>query len=248
MAVDGGQNEVPQAVASKLPVQLNSPVQEVVPKADGVDVSYSSNGGQVVVERFDGCIVATTLPVAAAICPGEGSRLRALNDAFGYVPSITVAIGTRVKPACPAVLVQFSAWDNETIAYSFLEHNKRADRAPAGHGLITSTWESGAAQKMFEATDEEIVEKTMQSVRALFPEAAESVDMTHVTRWAAAAPNLAPGCYQSIAAFNSRPDQPPRIQFAGDFVGPPGQHGAVINGTRAASNLVEGLRAAQLIG
>jgi protoporphyrinogen oxidase len=86
-------------------------------------------------------------------------------------------------------------------------------------------------------SDEELIERSLQTVLRLFPELRGSVDFTYVRRWPVALPQTRVGVYQRIAEFTSNIDPTARIQFAGDYLSQTGQNTAVAWGNRAAANL-----------
>ncbi|MEA2169582.1 MAG: protoporphyrinogen/coproporphyrinogen oxidase, partial [Solirubrobacteraceae bacterium] len=229
LALVGGQGALPETLAERLDVQLNRPVEEVRRTPDGVTVD-----GQA----YDGAVVACPLPAAAAMCPDHAALLGPLAARLDYTQAITVAIGTTRPPDCPAFLVQFPSREDPDIALLFLDHNKAPDRAPAGHGLLGACWETDAAARMLDASDEQIVTHTLQTVFAVWPELHGTVDFTDVTRWPAALPFTGIGAYQEIGRFNAALDRTDSVQFAADYMSAAGQNTAVKFGGRAARNLI----------
>jgi oxygen-dependent protoporphyrinogen oxidase len=235
-ALLGGQGRLAQVLAEPLEIMLEAPVQRVSDRGDHVELTHRA-GGREVTGRYDACVITAPLPIAAGICPDRAAVLGPLNDAMTYTSCITVAIGTTVLPRTPAMLIQLPSCEDPDIALMFVEHNKAPDRAPEGHGLIGCDWETGAAEKWLAASDEEIVEHTLASVRRVFPEIGDRVDFTDVTRWPRALPMTGVGAYRRIGEFNAALDPGDRIQFAGDYMSAAGQHTAIEFGTRAAANL-----------
>lgn len=88
-------------------------------------------------ETFDACVVACPLSVATAICSGQRDRLSVLNDSLKFTQAINVAIGTPRPASTPPFLVQLPRSADAEICMIIVENNKAADRAPAGHGLLT---------------------------------------------------------------------------------------------------------------
>jgi oxygen-dependent protoporphyrinogen oxidase len=133
--------------------------------------------------------------------------------------------------------VQLPACEDHDVALMFLDHNKCADRAPAGHGLIGCCWEASASARMIDEPDEAIVERTLASVLRVFPELEGTVELAEVTRWRRALPHTRVGGYRAIGEFNSALDPASPIQFAADYMSAAGQNTAVEFGTRAADNV-----------
>lgn len=231
-ALRGGQGRMPQVLAERVGVELNCPVDRVAEGRDCVEVACGDRA-----ETFDCCVLACPLPVAAAICPDRASLLKPLDAAMGYTQCLTVAVGTKVAPDSPAMVVELPAREDAEVALMFLDHNKLPDRAPAGHGLLGCCWEARASTAMFEASDDDIAERTLASVFRVFPELRDSVEFTHVTRWPRALPHTTIGAYKRIGEFNASLDPRSRIQFAADYMSAAGQNTAVEFGNRAAANL-----------
>jgi oxygen-dependent protoporphyrinogen oxidase len=178
------------------------------------------------------------LPEASAICPGDRNLLEPLADSLGYTQCVSVAVGTARPPECAAFLLMFPSVEEPDIALMFLDHNKAPDRAPAGHGLLTCLWETGASERMIDAPDEALVERTLATVFEVFPELRDAVDFTHVTRWRRALPLTRVGAYRNIGQLNAAMDPASPVQYAADFMSAAGQNTAVEFGNRAARNLL----------
>ena len=236
-ALRGGQGRLPHVLADIVGVEVNCTVTRVMDRADGVEVAWRDGGGAERTATYDACVLACPLNVAAAICPDRASLLEPLNESLGYTRCITVAVGTTALPDSPAMLVQMPACEDGEVALIFVDHNKAADRAPAGHGLFSCCWANRASSAWFERSDEEIVDRTLASVFKVFPEVRGTVDFTHVTRWSQALPHTEPGAFRRIGEFNAVLDPSDRIQFAADYMSAAGQHTAVEFGTHAAENI-----------
>jgi oxygen-dependent protoporphyrinogen oxidase len=225
-AIEGGQGRVCETLAAKLDVRLGCPIERVALSARGVAVDG---------EDYDAAVVTAPLPVAASICPDYADLLAPLSESLGYTQCLKVAIGTTAQPRTPAFLVQFPSTEDADVALLFLDHNKCPDRAPAGHGLIDACWESDASARMMDASDEEIVARTLHTVLRLYPELEGTIDFTHVTRWRHALPHTAVGAYRRIGELNAALDPSAPIRFAGDYMSAAGQNTAVALGNRAAA-------------
>jgi protoporphyrinogen/coproporphyrinogen III oxidase len=232
LTIAGGQGRVCESLADDLDVRLSCPVDRVTSCGAGVEVRHADGSN-----RYDAAVVTAPLPVAADICPDHADVLAPLRGRLTYTQCLKVAIGTRVQPRTRAFLVQLPSSEDAEIALLFLDHNKCRDRAPAGHGLIDACWESGASARMLDASDDEIVARTLQTILRFYPELDGTVDFTHVTRWSQALPLTTVGAYRAIGSFNSVLDPAATIQFAADYMSAAGQNTAVALGNRAAANL-----------
>jgi protoporphyrinogen/coproporphyrinogen III oxidase len=236
-ALRGGQGRLPRALAEEVGVELGCRVTAVSERPEGVEVQWRDAEGGERAGSYDACVLACPLGVAAAVCPDRSSVLAPLAEAVGYTRCITVAVGTTTPPESPAMLIQLPACEDRDVALIFLDHNKAADRAPAGHGLFGCCWSNRPSASWFERPDEEIVDRTLATIFEVFPEVRGTVDFTHVTRWSSALPRTQPGVYRMIGDFNASLDPADRIQFAADYMSAAGQHTAIEFGTRAAGRI-----------
>jgi len=237
MALKGGVGHLANVMASQLKPLYNSPVTAIRESSGGVEIDFKQNGLNET-QAFDAAVVATTLPVAIDICDGAYAPLTKLASTLKYVPGLTVGVAMKRKPDSPAFAVLVPSVEDSDIALAFLDHNKSPDRAPEGKGLVDFHWETSAAARMANASDEQIIARTMEMTRRLFPEVAEDdIEFAHVTRWSAALPFTSVGSYRAIGEFVRTMDHKGRVHFAGDYMSMAGQNTAVEMGNRAASRI-----------
>lgn len=236
-ALLGGQGRLARCLAEGLDVTVGAPVEEIRDDAGQVEVAFRHDGERHR-RRYDAAVVATPLPAAVTICPDRHHVLAPLAATLDYTQAITVAIGTRTRPASPAMLIQYPSGEDAEIALTFLEHNKAPDRAPAGRGLFGLDWEAGASARWMDAPDEAVVDRSLATLRRTFPELSDEPLFASVTRWTRALPRTAVGAYRAIGAFTASLDPADHIQFASDYMSAAGQNTAVVFGNRAASNLL----------
>jgi oxygen-dependent protoporphyrinogen oxidase len=236
-AIENGQGRVTEALADRLDVRLENTAVRMREHDDGVEVTTRAASGETRSDRFDACVVSTPLHVAAEICPDHSALLQPLASHLGYTQCLKVAIGMSRRPSTDAFLVQFASREDPDVALIFLDHNKASDRAPAGHALFDACWETDASRRMMDASDEEIVERTLSTIYRLYPDLRGAMDFSHVTRWVKALPHTGIGAYRHIGEFNAQLRADARIQFAADYMSAAGQNTAVAFGDRAAQNL-----------
>lgn len=234
--LEGGVGRLPQALAARLDVDTGLAVEAVHRERDGVHLRWRSAAGHAEA-HFDGCVLAVPSPEAARLCP-EHEALQTLNRSFGFNRSITVAFGTRRRPASAAYIVQVPRTESADIAMFFLEHNKLATAAPPGQGLIIAIWEEAAAAAAMALDDETIAARTRPLLNRVMPELAGELERLHVARWHTALPFSRVGAFKAVADFNAALAAPSRLQFAGDYLSATGQTNAVESGNRAARQLL----------
>ncbi|WP_155927647.1 NAD(P)/FAD-dependent oxidoreductase [Mycolicibacterium sp. CBMA 234] len=233
MSTAGGQGAMADALAAPLKVHLGTAVSDVRRVGDRVQIT-TANG----TTNYDACVVACTLPRAAAMCHDDQALLAGLNQKLTYTQCVSVAVATREVPDCPAFLVMLPSVEDPDVALMFVDHKKAPDRAPAGHGLVTCLWETDAARTVIDELDETIVERTLESLFKVFPELRGQVEFTHVTRWRSALPFTRIGAYKEIGQFIEAIDPASPVQYASDYMSAAGQNTAVICGQQAADNLI----------
>jgi protoporphyrinogen/coproporphyrinogen III oxidase len=233
----GGQARLPGLLAECVMPRVQHMVLQVCKQGDSVMVDYRDPQGSQHTQHFDACVVCCPLPEAVQICLDQHALLEPLHTGLTYTQSITVAFALSRPPRSSAFLVQMPACEDAEIALLFLDHNKASDRAPSGCGLIGCHWETGAATRMMERPDDEIVARSLATVLRVFPELQGQVVFSHVTRWRHALPFTAVGAYRRIGEFNAALDSCSRIQFASDYMSAAGQNTAVELGNRAAQRL-----------
>ncbi|MEJ2456958.1 MAG: FAD-dependent oxidoreductase, partial [Novosphingobium sp.] len=214
----------------------NTTVTAVRETRNSVEIAFKQNG-VVETRTFDAAVVATTLPVAIDICGGAYAPLTKLASTLKYVPGLTVGVAMKRKPDSPAFTVLVPSVEDSEIALAFLDHNKSPDRAPEGKGLVDFHWETSAAARMANASDEQIIARTMETSRRLFPEVGDDIEFAYVKRWSASLPFTSVGSYRAIGEFVRTMNEKGLVQFAGDYMSMAGQNTAVEMGNRAASRI-----------
>lgn len=233
----GGQGRLPRVLADQLSVRYRRTVQNVSRSDHGVALHYQDASGAGHSEHFDACVIACPLPEAVRICPDEHARLMPLHQQLGYTQCITVGLAFKKRPATRAFLATMPGVEDREVALIFLDHNKSADRAPAGRALLDCHWETDAAAQWMNEPDEVIVQRTLESVHRVFPLLKDQLQFSHVTRWTQALPCTGVGSYQRIGQFNAALDPSSPIQYASDFMSAAGQNAVIELGNRAAATL-----------
>jgi protoporphyrinogen oxidase len=235
----GGQATIVEALAKRLPrVRTQTTVQQATINGTTVQVEATDGEGGPVTGSYDGCVVAVPLPVAAAITPEHRSALTRLSSELEFSVGINVALGFDRPPSCESFLVLLPRREDAEICMLIIESNKAPDRAPVGHGLITASFEMGAAAEWIDRSDDEIVARALATVTRVMPELEGAIDMSFVRRWPICLPRTKPGVYRAIGEFTAGIDPSNPIQFAGDWLSQTGQNTAVAWGQHAAANLV----------
>jgi len=238
LSMTGGNDRLPIALASAFEVRLRCPVTAIRRDAGGVRVELRAEGNEEEILRADACVLATRLPEAVVLYPPARTIAGRLGEILRYNRGLVVQIGYRRRPACPAVGLLLGAVEHDEIGLIWLEHNKNADRAPAGHALFSVYYDEAVNDRCFGRADDALLATSAAYLETLFPELKGARDFGHVTRWPLAIPNPAPGIYREVHAMKSRLDPSDPVQLAGDYFTCVGQNSAVYYGRMAAERLL----------
>ena len=155
-----GLGSFPEALASKVDVRLESPVQSIEVRDDGAVVQLA--GEQM---RADHVILAATAPVAARLYRGGDEverRLLATEYATGIKIGIATGRNWRNEPGLKDVWgFLIPRPDRQLIASATLESAKDITRVPDGE-MLNLFVKPEAAGAMMDLSDEEIVAKVLR--------------------------------------------------------------------------------------
>jgi len=239
LALRGGNQNLPKAVAARLNVRTDAKVTEISRTNQGVAVSYVEQGAPHQVQA-DACILATRLPEAVALAPAIATTAAPLAEQLRYNQAVLAHLGYRVATNSKAIGVLLGTAEHRQIGLIWLEHNKDPGTAPAGHALITCYFEHSGLAELGETDDAGIIAIAQALVEQLFPELRGQRDLAEVSRWPLAIPNPAPGIYKAIDAMKRRIDPENPVQLAGDYFTCTGQNSAIHWGQKAAETVLAG--------
>jgi protoporphyrinogen/coproporphyrinogen III oxidase len=239
LSLNGGNDRLPKALASRFEVRCRSRVERVEKSAAGVTVNYVDASGRSVQESAQVCMLGTRLHETLAIYPPARAVAGSLGENLRYNRAWVVQLGYRQKPNTQIVGSLIPTVENPAVGLLWLEHNKNPDRAPPGHALFTVYSDECSNDEHYGKDDESLVRLATGFVEGLFPEIREQLDSTVVTRWPFAIPNTAPGIYKDMFAMKARMDAADAVQMAGDYLTCTGQNSAIYYGKRAAQNILQ---------
>jgi protoporphyrinogen oxidase len=121
------------------------------------------------------------------------------------------------------------------LAALHVEHRKPGF-APPGAGLLRATLATRATDRLWEATDSEIVDFVDREL-ARTPVGRLNPQNYAISRTDPMYPIFYPGYLSSLIRFGRRVDRSPRLFFAGDYLVGPGVESALASGIRAAAEV-----------
>ncbi len=242
VALRGGNQRMPEAVASHLNVRTNASVSDISRTNSGVEITYTEAGKQASI-KADACVLATRLPEAVKLAPSIAHTAAPLASQLHYNRGLLVHLGYAKKTKTKALGVLLSTAEDPHIGLIWLEHNKDPEVAPPGHSQITCYFDESGIDGVGAGEDTDYMTYATNMIERIFPELRGSQDLLEISRWPIAIPNPAPGIYKAVHAMKQRIDVADPIQLAGDYFTCTGQNSAIYWGRRAAENLISGAAA-----
>ena len=114
LALRGGNQTLPKAVAARLNVHTGAQVTEISRTNQGVVVSYTEQGERHHIQA-DSCIIATRLPEALALAPGIAATAAPLAAELQYNRAVLAHLGYRVATRSNAIGVLLGTAEHPQI-------------------------------------------------------------------------------------------------------------------------------------
>ncbi|HKN00286.1 MAG TPA: NAD(P)/FAD-dependent oxidoreductase [Candidatus Binataceae bacterium] len=236
MTLTRGMGSLPEALASRVEVKLESPAQSIEADAEGVTIQLSGER-----MRADHVILATTAPIAARLYGGEDELERKLMGTK-YSSTIRVGLATsrhwREEPALKnvwAFLVPRP--DRKLIVSATVESTKSIERAPEGE-LLNLFVGPEQAIGMLDLPEQEIVDAVLPDIERYFHGATATKRFAHVVRWRDALPKCPVGHSRDLAEYRRSRPHDRRVMLAGDYLGMPSFESAIETGFWAADAIL----------
>ena len=237
MTLARGNDSLPRAMATRVDVKLEAPVQTLEVATDGVTVHVS---GETV--RADAVVLATTASVAARIYPNQDRLEREMTGA-SYAPIIRVGLATkRDWSGHPAL---GNAWammiprsDRKDIVGVTMESAKDRERVPAGREMLNLFLTPDNAGRMMEWADDRVIDSVAADIERLFPGALAAREFARVARWREGLPKWPVGRARALADYRPESPRDRRVWLAGDYVGMGTLESAIQTGTWAADQIL----------
>jgi protoporphyrinogen/coproporphyrinogen III oxidase len=237
MTLVRGMGSLPETLAAKVNVKLESPVQSIETRDDGAVVQLS--GEQM---RADHVVLAATAPIASRLYRG-GDEVERRLMATEYVQGVKIGIATsrhwRNEPGLKDVWgFLIPRPDRQFVASATLESAKDLARVPDGE-MLNLFVKTGAAGALMDLSDDEIVAKVLPDIERFFPGATSTKRFAEVVRLPHALPKSPVGRSRDLAEY--RKTRPPsrRVLLAGDYLGLPHFESAIETGMWCADQIIQ---------
>ncbi|MFC3448539.1 flavin monoamine oxidase family protein [Amycolatopsis speibonae] len=238
---EGGNQTLTDILAADLGdrLRLNSPVKSVERTDDGVVVGYEDENGPARI-RARRAIVAVPGDVAVKIMPDLPSAYRKAFDDIHYGRYVVVGYFTHEEG--PQRWDDHIAVSTPQLSFQAMFNHAAALRGPGPRksGGALACFAGGAvADKLFELTDEEIVNRFTADLLSLYPELEGKLDAGIVRRHRRVVPFWAPGGRASLPTLRHHLGP---LHLAGDYqLDMPSLADAASSGERAAEQILADL-------
>ncbi|MGA7872411.1 MAG: NAD(P)/FAD-dependent oxidoreductase [Candidatus Binatus sp.] len=239
MTLAHGNDSLPRAMAERVNVKLEAPVQAVEATPDGVTVRLS---GETV--SADAVVLATTSSAAAKIYHG-GDRLERELMATTYGSVIKVGLATRRDWSDDAGLANVWAMmiprgERQQIVSVTIESAKDPKRVPKGAEMLNLFVTPDNAERMMDWPDEQVVSAVAPDVERLFPGAIAGKQFVRLVRWREGMPKSPVGRARALEEYRRTRPRDSRVLLAGDYMGMPYLESAIETGFWSASRIIQG--------
>jgi oxygen-dependent protoporphyrinogen oxidase len=235
--VAGGVDRIPEALALRVPVELDARVDLVRVAASGVEVDVSSAGSRRTLHAR-AAILAVPADRIPSLYPDAPEWIsRAAGQArYSRVASAHVALSR--PPDCPHAGYAFATGDADGIGVLELEHLRAEGRCPPGKGMVSVYFVDTPTFRCLETDDATLRARALSVVEQAFPGSAETAEFTHLIRWPTGIAMFPKGRLAELTGLRARLaawDAP--LDLAGDW----------LDGVACESALQTGLQAADRI-
>jgi oxygen-dependent protoporphyrinogen oxidase len=237
----GGSGELPRKIAAALDGRIftNSPVRSVVQDSDGVVVTFDDNGSDRTI-RARAAVVAAPAPVAREVIADLPAEVASALEGITYGPYYVGSFLTGETGPMPYDNVYAAATPRSSFNMLFNTANllrRGSRREPGGTLMVYAA--AKLARDLDGMTEEQIGERFVDDLCALFPQLRGNVRETHIRYWSHGLPHPRPGRELLQPAL----EQPlGKIHLAGDYLGITYIETAVETGATAAHRIRADLR------
>jgi oxygen-dependent protoporphyrinogen oxidase len=236
-----GMQQIVDALVARLDPKClctSAPVQAVNPQSGGWTISagYSS-------DHFDGLIIATPAPAAAALLEMADGQLSNELCTIRYSSSVTVTLGydEKVRRSLPpgfGFLVPRTE-GFRMLAATFV-HNKFPHRAPENRAIIRCFLGGARDQEILDASDNAILYLVRNELSRIIHLSAEPL-FARVYKWKGAMAQYGVGHLERLGRIDQRVQTLPQFALAGNGFRGIGVPDCVRSGTDAAAKVLSSM-------
>ena len=240
LALSGGIGTLPEAIASRLDVVLDSPVISIESGTDSVTITTGTS-------RMKADYVILAIPATdAQRLYSSGDQITRRLMATRYSSNINIAVMTNDRFRLPDGLkavygLLIPRIERQNIVAIGIESNKNRNCTPQGQ-LLNILLSNTASKSMMSMTDDVIANAMVLEAENFFPGLSTQIATTRIYRWKQAEPYSHVGRAKDLLHYrnNCHPfDQ--RVLLAGDYMSMPFTEGAAESGKWAAEQIGKAL-------
>jgi len=237
LALAGGMGALPEAIAARLDVALDSPVRSIECGADS-SVVITTDASRM---KAEFAILAIPAPEAKRLYltdDDSATRLMAVSYSATICIAIVTGSGFRLPLALREVYgLLVPRMERRHIAAICMEANKNRGCAPDGQ-LLNILLCRESAVTMMALPDDEIVAAVAQEAEAYLHGLSAQIKTARLYRWKHAEPYSHVGRAKDIAQYRKSEQAPERrVWLAGDYMSMPFTEGAAESGKWAADEI-----------
>ena len=239
LVLPDGMDSYPQRIAELFECELNAPVQAVVERGEGVEVTWQSPQGEKT-ESFSGCVVAVAAPIAARMLPELDTYRREFMSKARYTSMTNVSVALSKRPeSIKAIYTQIPISSHPGLGGITGDHARAPMRVPEGKGLVglypTTHW----SDELMDKDDDVIIDQCVAAFDKVYPNVIQDIEFCTVNRWDPMVLMAPPGYWREMVKFNQvRKVNDKRIQLAGDYFASSSVNTASTAGERAVRELI----------
>ncbi|MFQ5621390.1 MAG: protoporphyrinogen/coproporphyrinogen oxidase [Candidatus Nanoarchaeia archaeon] len=228
----GGMGAIPEALAKRLDITLNTEVSNVTPKDRVIHVVHAGKRS-----TFDAVVLATTADVAKKILKNPTAEQKHILDATKYASTLVISFKAPAGILGNAHCTYVPFVENQVIGGYTNEGRKGEDFIENGKSLINVYLHESTANDLMKNADEDIYALVQRELAKVCPNVRGKIHLLEphdIHRWAAAMPKFDYKFITIAKRFTQHFNGQNNIYLAGDYLNSPWTEGACRCGTRVA--------------
>jgi len=239
-ALEQGMGSLPERVARKLDVRLNTPVVNIHCQAPEGPFEVQTAGESPASQTFDAVIFAVPTPIIPRICDDLPPVLKACFLDTEYVPSIVTALAMDLEYSETSMINTLLRKDFRILGNIIFDHHKGPFRVPEGKGLVTVILCEQASRSLFHEPNDKVINEVLKEMDFLFPGFSGRLIFPRVYRWQFGAVQLRPGLvHNQHTVKNWLENVPQNLYFAGDGLFRSSLEASFNTGVQAAKQIIK---------
>ncbi len=235
--IAGGMSVLPEALAKHLDVRTNTPVHSITLQGDMWTVQTERDA-----EQYDTVVLATTAPISNQILKKKTPIQQQLLEQTEYASSVSVAFQVAADSLPKTSITWIPYVQNTKFSGISNEVMKGDDLRSNGKQLLCTWLHDGYAQEMLTKSDDEIWKAVLEEFPKVCPWVSKDDLTPHdLQRWTHAMPKFNQELLTNAHEFLTHEQGQRNVWLCGDYLNSPWTEGALWNGKRVATGIIESL-------